>query len=114
MLLVGVPAAHADLVQLRHGTGARLVREAGGTELVPELRLWRVPSASLKRLRHAGLVQRAQPERIFVRTSAATEPTDPLVPTEWWRPVIGADRVDPPGPGKPVTIVDSGIDITHP
>jgi len=36
------------------------------------------------------------------------------VPNEWWRPAIGADRVDPPGPGKPVTVVDSGLDITHP
>jgi subtilisin family serine protease len=33
---------------------------------------------------------------------------------EWWRAAIGADRVDPPGPGKPVTVVDSGLDITHP
>src|SRR5207247_6684548 len=24
------------------------------------------------------------------------------------------DRVEPPGPGKPVTVVDSGLDITHP
>jgi len=27
--------------------------------------------------------------------------------------VIGADAATPPGPGKPVTIVDSGLDITH-
>ncbi len=28
--------------------------------------------------------------------------------------MIGADRTVPPGPGKPVTIVDSGLDISHP
>ena len=29
-------------------------------------------------------------------------------------PAIGVDGLTPPGPGKPVTIVDSGIDVTHP
>ena len=32
---------------------------------------------------------------------------------EWWRSVVGADESDAPGPGKPVTIVDSGLDMTH-
>jgi hypothetical protein len=114
VLLLAAPAAHADLVQLRPGTDERLARNAGGTELVPELRLWRVPAASVPALRRAGVIRRAQPERLLVKTSAATEATDPLVPTEWWRAVIGADRVDAPGAGKPVTVVDSGIDITHP
>jgi hypothetical protein len=114
VLLVGAPTAHADLVQLRHGTDEGLARRAGGTELVRELRLWRVPAASVPGLRRAGVLRRAQPERILQRTGAATEATDPLVPTEWWRAVIGADRADAPGPGKPVTIVDSGIDMTHP
>ena len=114
MLLACAPAAHADLVQLRAGKGEGLARRAGGAELVRELRLWRIAAAAVPSLRNAGVVQRAQRERLFVRTSAATEPTDPLVPTEWWRSVIGADRVDAPGPGKPVTIVDSGLDITHP
>src|SRR5438309_2235301 len=44
-------------------------------------------------------------------TSASAEP---LAGLEWWRAAIGADRADPPGPGKPVTIVDSGLDISHP
>ncbi len=40
--------------------------------------------------------------------------TDPLSGEEWWRAAIGADSSDPPGPGKPLTIVDSGLDISHP
>jgi hypothetical protein len=56
----------------------------------------------------------SEPERVFLGAGAAEQPTDPLVPAEWWRMAIGADRVDPPGPGKPVTVVDSGLDITHP
>lgn len=114
MLLVSVAPARADLVQLKRGQGDRLAQKAGGTELVRELRLWRVSAAGVARLRSAGVVLRSQPERLLVKTRAATEATDPLVPTEWWRPVIGADRVDAPGPGKAVTIVDSGLDITHP
>lgn len=114
MLLVSAAPARADLVQLKSGQGDRLAREAGGTELVRELRIWRMSPAGVARLRRAGVVRRSQPERLLEKTSAATEATDPLVPTEWWRTVIGADRVDAPGPGKPVTIVDSGLDITHP
>jgi subtilisin family serine protease len=56
-----------------------------------------------------------------VRSAAARQPAavtapaaDPLTGNEWWRAVIGADRAVPPGPGKPITIVDSGLDISHP
>jgi subtilisin family serine protease len=40
--------------------------------------------------------------------------TDPLVPQEWWLAHIGADPTLAPGPGVPITIVDSGVDPTHP
>ena len=33
---------------------------------------------------------------------------DPLQGDEWWRTQIGVDGLTPPGPGIPVTIVDSG------
>ena len=33
---------------------------------------------------------------------------------EWWLADVGADRATPPGPGVPITIVDSGTDPTHP
>ena len=40
--------------------------------------------------------------------------TDPLEAQEWWLADVGADRATPPGPGVPITIVDSGTDPTHP
>ncbi len=40
--------------------------------------------------------------------------SDPLVPTEWWRATIGVDALTPPPPGRPVTIVDTGLDVSHP
>jgi Subtilase family len=39
---------------------------------------------------------------------------DPLQGQEWWLAKIGADQVVPPGPGVPITLVDSGVDPTHP
>ncbi len=42
---------------------------------------------------------------------------DPMQAQEWWLSRVGADGADsaaPPGPGVPITIVDSGVDPTHP
>ena len=116
VMLVCAAPARADLVQLDAShtrDGARLARAAGGEELAPELRIWRVPTYAVGDLRRAGVVLRSQPER-SLKVNAAADATDPLVPTQWWRSAVGADLVSPPGPGKPVTVVDSGLDITHP
>jgi hypothetical protein len=115
--LAAAAPAHAELVQLNRADvqrGAHLVRVAGGVQVAPELRLWSVPSRVLPRLRGAGVVSLAQPDRLLSTNSAATWATDPLVPMEWWRDAVGADRMEPPGAGKPVTVVDSGLDLTHP
>jgi subtilisin family serine protease len=109
LLLVGPAPARADLVRLRPG-GEDAARRAGGTELVRELRIWRIPDGALS----PAVVAVREPERLLVKTALVAPATDPLVPSEWWRAAIGADRVDAPGPGKPVTVVDSGLDITHP
>jgi Subtilase family len=114
VLLATAAPARAELVQLRSAGGEELARQAGGTELVPELRIWRVDAAAVARLRRAGVVRIAQRERLLRKTALAAPATDPLVPMEWWRAAIGADRADPPGPGTPVTVVDSGVDVTHP
>jgi hypothetical protein len=113
-LIVAGPA-RADLVQLGPSPeGSRLARAAGGEELAQALHIWRVPTYAVQDLRAAGVVRRAQPERLLSSTGFLETATDPLVATEWWRPAIGADRQQPPGPGKPVTVVDSGVDVTHP
>lgn len=39
---------------------------------------------------------------------------DPLLPEQWWLAPVGADRAEPPGPGRPVTVIDTGVDLTHP
>jgi subtilase family protein len=113
---VAAGPARADLVQLNRAPGGeRLARAAGGTELAPALRIWRVPSYAVADLRQAGVVRLSRPERSLPTTATAlAQATDPLVPTQWWRAAIGADQLDSPGPGKPVTVVDSGVDLSHP
>ena len=118
LFFVAAAPARADLVELNWAhahKGAQLARAAGGTELAPELRIWRVPSFAVAELRRAGVVHVSRPEQLLP-TLAATQQnaTDPLVPQEWWRAAIGSDQVDSPGAGKPVTVVDSGIDLSHP
>ena len=92
-------------------SAAPLMRAAGAAELAPELRVWRVRVAALPGLRRAGILVRAEHERLFLRTTSVLD--TPTADSEWWRTAIGADVATPPGPGKPVTIVDSGLDITH-
>ena len=120
----GGQAARGDssysLVQLTRATACTaapaLVR-AGGVLVAPELAIWRVPSARARELapglRRAGALATLEPDRVVHRLGA-TDFADPLVPTEWWRPAIGVADLTPPGPGKPVTVVDSGVDLAHP
>jgi subtilisin family serine protease len=101
------------LIQARPGA-ARALRAAGATPVARELRIWRVARPALPGLRAAGLVELAEPERLLYRDASSSPLDEPLVSSEWWRSVVGADAAPAPGPGKPVTIVDSGLDATHP
>ena len=66
----------------------------------------RSPSLDARRSRTGG---RARP---------AAEPRQSPRPTrwsalQWWPSFVGLDRAEPPGPGKPLTIIDTGVDLTH-
>lgn len=109
------------LVQLQPRSGAevaRLLEERGAREIVPELRLYRLPAAAaariLPRLRAAGAVRYAGRDRQAGTLAVAQAADEPLAAEEWWREAIGILGLEPPGPGVPVTVVDSGIDVTHP
>lgn len=113
-------AGPATAVQLTAAaTCAESVRlaAAGGTLVDAKLRLWRLPPAVAARelgpLRARGSVADAQPVRTY-RATATAESPDPLQADEWWRAQIGIDGLTPPGPGIPVTVVDTGIDLSHP
>jgi hypothetical protein len=109
--LVLAAAPHA-LVQTTRAPAPPLLRCAG-EELARELRLWRVPMSIVPRLRQMGVVQFSRRERVFA-TTGTLQATDPLVSLQWWRTAVGADRIEPPGPGKAVTVIDSGVDMSHP
>jgi hypothetical protein len=115
------PAAVGDtLVQVGLADDCRvapLLLRAGATRVASELGVWMLPTAEAgpvtAALRDAGALLHAQPDRLLGGLQVV-QPTDPLVPEEWWRATVRADQLEPPGPGKPVSIVDSGIDTTHP
>jgi subtilisin family serine protease len=124
VVLVGLGAAPAQasrgaaLVQLKGPSGAFALQAAGGTLVSSALHLWKLPGAAaarlVPRLAAAGAVSAVEPDQVMLRPFASRDVPDPLVPQEWWIPVIGADTVVPPGPGVPVTVIDSGVDLTHP
>ncbi len=58
----------------------------------------------------AGLVPEVAPDHPLSLTNHLT---DPLVGQQWWISPVGLDRAEPPGPGKPLTIIDTGVDLTH-
>lgn len=51
---------------------------------------------------------------VFTGAAAARVDADPFAGQEWWLSHVGADRATPPGPGIPITIVDTGADPAHP
>jgi hypothetical protein len=105
------------LVQTTGGRGAALARASGGVLLGASPPIWRVPTRSARllvpRLVARGLLLVAAPDRTLA-SDGHIAAGDPLLPQEWWLPRVGADRVEPPGPGRPLTIVDTGLDVTHP
>lgn len=94
-------------------SAATALRAAGARPLSRRLGVWRVRSTSVPRLRARGLIVFAEPDRKRRRLDHVSAGDD-LLPAEWWYARVGADRVEPPGPGVPLTIIDSGLDGTHP
>jgi len=116
------PRALIELDRIRGPAFAAPLRRAGGELISPPLQMWRLPTAQARRLlpwlMRAGAARSIQPDRpldssLWSGLGFSSLGSDPLVPTEWWIPHIGADRWQPPGPGVPVTVIDSGLDLTH-
>jgi hypothetical protein len=92
--------------------------EAGATSVAPSLRVFRLPESTALRLapglRAQHALERLEPDRGLEGAAVHATQVDPLEPDEWWRSAVGTDGLTPPGPGKPVTVVDSGLDLQHP
>ena len=93
------------------------MRARGGRLVSRELRIWSLSGRAAARLvpelERRGVLRYAEPSR---RRDSFVRFTDPLSTTDlsYHLRTIGADRVEPPGPGFPITILDSGIDLGHP
>ena len=114
------PRTLVELDRVRGPAAAPALRLAGGRLIVPELQLWLLPTDRarllLPRLIRASVVRSVTPDE--PRTAnlwSGLEPlaADPLVVNEWWMRNIGADRWRAPGPGVPLTVMDSGLDVSH-
>jgi Subtilase family len=106
------------LLALRRDARAeRLVRTAGGRLVVPGLNVWRAPAPAARGLAPAldrlGALRYAEADA--PRPDLAYF-TDPLTTPDigWYLYAIGVDKLEAPGPGFPITIVDTGVDLAHP
>lgn len=101
----------AGLVLAKPGAGPAL-REAGGVKIASALPIWRVPTRPalqvLPGLLRSDLVSEVTPDQQLSALSAL-----PPEGGDWWIPFVHADGAVPPGPGKPLTIIDTGVDLAH-
>jgi hypothetical protein len=108
--LLSIGGYERTLVQLERGSLAA----EGGTLVSASQRIWVLPTRAAQRilpgLLARGVVQAVEPDRPIELARASA---DPLVPLEYWRALVGADAATPPGPGKPITVIDTGLDLTH-
>ena len=120
--LQAYPRTLVELDRVRGPAAAARLRRAGGELIAPPLALWRLPSWTaehvLPQLQRRGLVRSVTPDvPVGTRPGSASgflsQFTDPLSTSEWWVSHVGADRWTPPGPGVPLTMIDSGVDLSH-
>jgi hypothetical protein len=111
------PATMVQLTKSAASSESVALSRAGASKVDARLRLWRLEpslaSSAVPALRDRGALVFAQKERTY-SVAATTDTPDPLQGDEWWLSQIGISGLTAPGPGVPVTIVDSGLDVTHP
>jgi Subtilase family len=113
------PRTLIELDRTRGGLAIPWLVHAGARLIAPRLQLWRLSSrraqALLPNLVSAHLVRSVTPDYPLRSDRVLTHflGGDPLVQYQWWIPAIGADQVEPPGPGIPITVIDTGLDTAH-
>lgn len=114
--LTGADWALLQLVKADAG-GRSLLGTARARLVSRQLKVWRLPlpagRAALRSLLARGLVAVVEPDRTM-RSLGHLEAGDPLIDAQWWLASVGVTSLEPPGPGVPLTVIDSGIDVTHP
>jgi hypothetical protein len=121
--LEAYPRTLVELDNARAAEAAPLLRRAGGLLIAPPLALWQLPSWTAQRLL-PGLERRGLVRSVTPDVPVGTDPrnasgffgqfTDPLSSSEWWPSHVGVQNWVGPGPGVPLTMIDSGVDLSHP
>jgi hypothetical protein len=116
--LAALAAQPSVLLAVRPGlAGERIVAGQGGALVSEQLGIWRVGGPASARLvpqlEGMGLLRFAEPNYVRELTTYG-DLGDPLAPRAWHLSRIGADTLEPPSPGVPITIVDTGLDTAHP
>lgn len=120
--LQAYPRTLVELDHVRAPVAAPVLRRAGGRELDATLAVWSLPSWEaqhvLPKLTRRGLVRSVTPDvPVGTRPDGAagifSQFTDPLAATEWWPSHVGASSWTGPGPGVPLTMIDTGVDLSH-
>lgn len=133
MLALWAPAAHAgppliprelaslldyaDTLVEVDSRAEPMLQAAGAEAVAPTLGIWSLPSSVamklIPRLAVSGALTEFSPDRpLWPADHVAAG--DHLFASQWWYASVGADRVEPPGPGVPVLVIDSGLDSSHP
>src|SRR4051812_25992736 len=120
--LQAYPRTLVELDRVRGAQASAELRRAGGTLIEPSLELWRLPSWNAQRLL-PGLERRGLVRTVTPDVPLGTDPghasgflgqfVDPLSPYEWWPSHIGVTDWVAPGAGFPVTMIDSGVALSH-
>jgi Subtilase family len=111
--------AGATLIQLASPGDALspALRQARARLVLPGMDVWRLPAGkartALPALRSEGVVLDAEPDQKAIQFTHLSQ-GDPLIPNEWWITDVGFDQTEPPPPGVPMTVIDTGLDMTHP
>jgi subtilisin family serine protease len=104
-----------ELARSSNGALAGL-RRAQAVQIAAEPPIWRLPRAAaatlVPSLERAGVVRRVAADRLLGPLQA--EEGDGAAASGWWLDALRVRGLAPPGPGKPVTVVDTGLDIGHP
>jgi len=121
--LQAYPRTLIELNGPRAASAAPALRRSGGELIGPQLSVWRLPSWTAKRilpgLMRRGLVRSVTPDVPLMASSTGmvngflSSFTDPLSSQEWWPAHVGVTNWTPPGPGVPLTFIDSGVDRSH-
>jgi Subtilase family len=117
--LMATFAAERVIVAVRTSpVAASHLRANGATVLSRRAGIWLLRGPIAARvatwLEARGLLRYVQPDRAAGRNGWYGE-GEPLSTLPWWVPAVGADEVQPPpGPGVPISVIDDGIDVTHP